>query len=68
MNCAPLFEDSLNKTPFKLRDKTILKFDRDKITGLQLENASGSMEFERKGANWMFVKPRTMRADFAALA
>lgn len=60
-------DDTFKRTTFDLRDKTLLRFDRDKLTGLELTNASGTMQFERKGANWMFVKPRAMRADFAAL-
>ncbi len=60
-------DDTFKRTTFDLRDKTLLRFDRDKLTGLELTNASGAMQFERKGANWMFVKPRAMRADFAAL-
>lgn len=60
-------DDTFKRSTFDLRDKTLLKFDRDKLTGLELTNSSGAMTFERKGANWNFVKPRAMRADFATL-
>jgi hypothetical protein len=64
---SSFIDDTFKRSAFDLRDKTILRFDRDKVTGLEITNASGSMQFERKGANWMFVKPRPMRADFAAI-
>jgi len=60
-------DDTFKRSAFDLRDKTILKFDRNAVTALELVNASGAMRFERKGANWMFVEPRPMRADFATL-
>ena len=59
---SSFIDDTFKRTAFDLRDKTILKFDRDAVRGLELTNASGTMAFERKGANWMFVKPRAMRA------
>lgn len=64
---SSFIDDTFKRSAFDLRDKVILEFDRDAVTGLELANASGTMLFERKGANWMFVKPRVMRADFAAL-
>ena len=60
-------DETFKRTTFDLRDKTILKFDRDKMTGFEITNASGTLQFERKGANWMFMQPRVMRADFAAV-
>ncbi len=64
---SSFIDDTFKRSAFDLRDKTLLKFDRDKLTALELTNASGTMRFERKGANWNFVLPRPMRADFAAI-
>jgi|CXWL01.1.fsa_nt_gi hypothetical protein len=64
---SSFLDETFKRTAFDLRDKTLLKFDRDAVTGLDITNASGTMQFARKGANWMFVKPLAMRADFAAL-
>lgn len=60
-------DDTFRRTTFDLRDKMLLRFGRDSVTGLEITNASGTMRFERKGANWMFVRPRSMRADFGTL-
>lgn len=58
-------EDSLNKTPFGLRDKTVLKFERDAADGLTLEvSGSPTLAFAKKGADWRFSKPYDAKADF----
>jgi hypothetical protein len=58
-------EDSLNKTPFKLRDKTILKFERDAADVLTIERAdSPALAFAKKGSDWRFTKPYEAKADF----
>lgn len=61
-------EDSLNKTPFNLREKAALKIDRVGVDALTLE-ASGNpaLTFARKDAEWRFTKPTTARADFSAV-
>lgn len=60
-------DDTFKRTAFDLRDKTILALERDKITGLTLTSANGTVELVRKGATWTFVTPQKMRADYATL-
>ena len=61
-------EDSLNKTPFGLRDKTALKFDRDGADALTLEvTGSPTLAFAKKGSDWRFTKPYDAKADFGIL-
>ena len=58
-------EDSLNKTPFGLRDKSALKFDREAADALTLEvTGSPTLSFARKGQDWRFTKPYDAKADF----
>ena len=58
-------EDSLNKTPFGLRDKTALKFERDAADALTLEvTGSPTLAFAKKGTDWRFSKPYDASADF----
>jgi len=64
---SSLVEDTFHRTAFDLRDKTILKFDRDKVDGLQITRGSETLQFSRKGANWTIVKPAPMRADYAEI-
>ncbi len=54
-------ETSFNRTPFNLRDKKILKFDRDKADALVLAKGSTSMELSRAGSEWKVVKPVASR-------
>jgi hypothetical protein len=61
-------EDSLNKTPFNLRDKTVLKIDRVGVDMLGLESqGSPAMTLQRKESEWRFTKPIDSRADFSAV-
>ena len=62
---SAFLEDSLNKTPFGLRDKTALKFDRDGADALTLEvTGSPTLSFAKKGPEWRFTKPYEAKADF----
>jgi uncharacterized protein DUF4340 len=54
------------KTPFDLRDKGILKFERDKAEGVEIAKGTSSTQFARNGSDWRIVKPVTARADYAA--
>jgi hypothetical protein len=61
-------EDSLNRTTFNLRDKTVLKFDRTGADMLKIDPPGGpSMAFARKGDLWRFTAPVDTRADFSAV-
>lgn len=57
-------EGSFNKTPFSLRDKTILTFDREKADTLTIEKTgSPTLAFAKKGENWRLTKPYDARAE-----
>jgi uncharacterized protein DUF4340 len=60
-------ESTFNKNAFNLRDKAILKFDRDKAETIDVVNGPGTMQFARQGTEWKIVKPFAARADFAAI-
>jgi hypothetical protein len=60
-------ETSFNRTAFELRDKKILKFDRDKADSLVLAKGNTSMELARSGTEWKVVKPVPSRSDYSAI-
>jgi hypothetical protein len=60
-------DSTFNKNTFALRDKSVLKFDRDKVTSLELTNKSGTMQFAKSGTEWKIVKPLAARADFGGV-
>jgi len=64
----PSYLDStFNKTPFALRDKAVLKVDRQKADGLELVDGATSIQLAKKGSDWTLVKPLAARADFAVV-
>jgi hypothetical protein len=64
---SSFLESTFNKSPFALRDKTILKIERDKADSLELSEGSTSIQLTKKGSDWMLAKPLTARADFSAV-
>ena len=56
-----------NKTPFDLRDKAVLKFDRDQAESIEVVGGSTHIQFARNGTTWRIVTPIAARADYAAL-
>ncbi len=60
-------ESSFTKEPFALRDKRILKFDREKADTLSLEKGGNSMELARSGSEWRVVTPVAGRSDYSAV-
>jgi len=60
-------ETSFNRKPFDLRDKKILKFDRDKADSLVLAKGASAIEMSRAGSDWKVVKPAASRSDYSAI-
>jgi uncharacterized protein DUF4340 len=65
----PAFQEStFNKSTFDLRDKTILKFDREKVDGIDVTTASGpGPAFAKEGSDWKMTRPLQTKADFGAV-
>lgn len=55
------------KTTFDLRDKSVLKFDRDKVTGIEVTSAQGPLSLMKEGDSWALKAPVATRADFGAV-
>ena len=64
---SSFLESTFNKDPFSLRDKTILKVDRDKADGFEASAGTTTLEFAKNGSDWTIVKPIAARADFGAV-
>jgi hypothetical protein len=60
-------ETSFNRKPFDLRDKKILKFDRDKADSLVLAKGASAIEMSRAGSEWTVVRPVPSRSDYSAI-
>ncbi len=64
---SSFLDSTFNKTPFALRDKVVLKIDRQKADGLELAEGTTNIQLSKKGSDWMIVKPLAARADFAVV-
>jgi hypothetical protein len=57
-----------NRSSFDLRDKEILKFDREKADTIEVAKGPTTLQFSKVAAgDWKVVKPIAVRADFAAI-
>jgi len=64
---ADYLEGSLNKTTYDLRDKSIVKLERDKVDSLELNAGGKPLQFTKSGSDWSVAKPIAARADFSAV-
>ncbi|MCU1258214.1 MAG: hypothetical protein JWO80_1099 [Bryobacterales bacterium] len=61
---ASFVKTGLDKTAKDLRDKRLLTFNSDKLTGVAITAKGQTVEFGKNGQNeWQIVKPKPMRAD-----
>ncbi|MSO34954.1 MAG: DUF4340 domain-containing protein [Acidobacteria bacterium] len=60
-------ETSFNRTPFDLRDKKILKFDREKADTVTLVRDGNTMALARTGSEWKVTAPVASRSDYSAI-
>jgi hypothetical protein len=60
-------ESTFNKSAFDLRDKTILKIDRDKVDHVEIETPDHTVKVAKQGADWRITAPIDARADFSAI-
>jgi hypothetical protein len=60
-------ESTFNKTTFDLRDKTVLKLDRDKIDTLAISTPSRVVSFVKTNGEWQMTLPVHARADFTTV-
>jgi hypothetical protein len=60
-------ESTFNKGTFALRDKAVLKVDRQKADGLELKAGTTEIALAKSGDRWSLVKPIAARADYAVV-
>ena len=59
-------DPTFNKSTFDLRDKTVVKFDRDKVDNINIAADNKTLELAKSGGDWKIVKPLQAPADLAA--
>lgn len=56
-------ESSFNKSTFDLRDKSLVHFERDQVTGLSVTTGGSTFALEKRDENWRLTTPVESRAD-----
>jgi uncharacterized protein DUF4340 len=60
-------ETTLNRSTFELRDKTVLKFERDKVDGLEVKAGDKTLQVTKDNTEWKMTKPLQVRADYGTV-
>jgi Domain of unknown function (DUF4340) len=64
----PAFQEStFDKKTFDLRDKTVIKFDREKVDRLDITASGKPVDFAKDGSDWKITKPVSAKADFGSV-
>lgn len=58
---------TFDRRTFDLRDKRVLRFDRDKIDALELTSTQSTARFAKANDSWRLTAPLDARADFGAV-
>lgn len=60
-------EDTFNRKPFDLREKTVLKFAREDVDAITLAQGATRVGLAKTGNDWRLTTPAGARADAAAV-
>ncbi|HEX5375927.1 MAG TPA: DUF4340 domain-containing protein [Solirubrobacterales bacterium] len=60
-------DSTFNRGTFDLRDKTVLKLDRDKIDSFEVTTPQHALKVAKQNGEWQLAAPVQARADFSAV-
>ncbi len=63
---ASFQDQTFNRSTFDLRDKTVVKVDRDKVDHVEIDADNKTLELAKTGNDWKLLKPLQAPADTAA--
>ena len=64
---ASYLDSTFNRGTFDLRDKSVLKLDRDKIDAVEVTTPQRTVKIEKQNGEWRLVAPVQARADFSSV-
>jgi len=64
---SSFLDSTFNRGAFDLRDKAVLKLDREKLDSLEIVTPLRTMRFGKLGAEWQMTEPAAGRADSSAI-
>jgi len=60
-------ETSLNRTTFDLREKVVMKFDRETVDAFDIAAGGKTLAFTKDGGDWKITRPVQTKADFGSV-
>ena len=60
-------DTAFNRTTFDFRDKTLVKFEREKVDGIDITAAGKTLAIAKAGGEWKLAKPVQASADFGSV-
>ena len=64
---SSFLDSTFNKDTFALREKSVIKLDRDKVDRVEVNAGERSVTLAKSGSEWRIEAPVMARADFAAV-
>ena len=64
---SSFLDSTFNKNTFALREKNVIKIDRDKIDRIEIAADKKNVVLAKMGMEWRIVAPMMARGDFAAV-
>lgn len=64
---SAFLDSTFNRSTFDLRDKTVLKFDRNKVDSVALASLDTSVQLAKSGEEWSLTRPIQARADYGTV-
>lgn len=60
-------DSTFNRSTFDLRDKAVLKLDREKVDALEVTASGRTTRFQKVNGEWQITQPAAGRADYNAV-
>ena len=64
---SSFLDSTFNKSAFALREKNVIKVDRDKVDRVEIVAGARTVTLAKTGTDWRIVAPSALRADFGAV-
>ena len=64
---SSFLDSTFNKNAFALREKSVLKVDRDTVDAVEIVARDRTIRLTKSGTEWRLAQPVAARADFAAV-
>jgi hypothetical protein len=64
---SSFLDSTFNKDTFALREKSVIRIDRDKVDRIEIAAGARSVTLAKSGMEWRIEAPIMARADFAAV-